>query len=583
MCGIIGILKTNRSEETISEIVSALKKMEYRGYDSWGYAFINDSLKLEKKSGRITQQSMKEKTIIGIGHTRWATHGGVTDQNAHPHTDCKNEIAIIHNGIIENYLEIKNQLMEKGHKFRSETDTEVIAHMFEEEHGNLLEKAKKVAMKLKGAFGIVAIDKNNTNEMVAIKHECPIIVGVGKDRAIFASDPLAFLEYTNEAIFLEEGDIAYAKRNGTINFEFFNYLDNKKVDRKPKEISWKSEESELKGHPHYMLKEIMEQPKVMRKAIDLDVAKKMAGEMKGRKVIAIACGTARHAAIIGKHLLNRIAKYQLEVMMAHEFTNFIDDLDAGTLILAVSQSGETADVLECVRKAKKRGLDILSIVNVPSSTLARESKIVFNTNCGPEIAVASTKAFTNQVMAFYQIAFEMKGISPELEGIIKILEDNMVYFDEKAKEVAEYLKTKQHVYMLGKGVNLAMALEGALKLKEISYIHAEGMPSGELKHGTLALIEKGTPVLLLCPTDYTYSDSINNGLETRARESFLIGMSDKQHPSFDIWIKLPKLENDIFYPLLEAIPLQLIAYHSAVLLGRDVDKPRNLAKSVTVK
>ena len=589
MCGIIGILKINGSEETVAELVSSLKKMDYRGYDSWGYAVINDNaLKIEKKAGRITKGTLHEKTFIGVGHTRWATHGGVTDENAHPHTDCKNEIAIVHNGIIDNYLELKKELEEKGHIFKSATDTETIAHLFEEADGNLLEKAKKVVKKLKGSFAITTIDKKNPNEMVAIKHESPLIIGKGKDRIIFASDPLAFLEYTQKAYFVEENEIVFARRNDAIvELEFYNFVEGKKVKRELKELDWKAESAELNWYSHYMLKEINEQPSALRHCINVENAQKVADEIKGKKVVAVACGTARHASVIGKHLLHKIAKFPIEVMMAHEFSYFVDDAPEDTLILAVSQSGETADVLEVVRKAKRRGLPIISIVNVISSTLARESKIVFPLNCGPEIAVASTKAFTNMVLAFYLISYSLVGklkeVKENMSSIISILEKQLPYFDKKAREIAKYLKNKKHAYLLGKGVNLAMALEGSLKLKEISYIHAEGMPAGELKHGTLALIENGTPVVLLCPTDYTYNDCISNGLETKARGAYLIGISDKNHPSFDQWVELPQIDEEIFYPLLEAIPLQLIAYYTAVLLGKDVDKPRNLAKSCTVK
>jgi glucosamine--fructose-6-phosphate aminotransferase (isomerizing) len=304
-------------------------------------------------------------------------------------------------------------------------------------------------------------------------------------------------------------------------------------------------------------------------------------------VVAVACGTARHAAVIGKHILHTVAKYSMEVMMAHEFSYFVEDAHPDTVILAVSQSGETADVLDVVRKAKARGFPVISIVNVTSSTLARESELFYPLNCGPEIAVASTKAFSNQVMAFYLIAYAMNNqletAWEELGKVSTLLEKQLPYFDYKTKDIAQKIHSKQHAYVLGKGVNFAIALEGSLKIKEISYIHAEGMPSGELKHGTLALIEKDTPVILVSPTDYTRSDCISNGLETKARGAYLIGISDENHPSFDDWIKIEGMDDPIFYPLLEIAPLQLIAYHTAVMLGRDVDKPRNLAKSVTCR
>ncbi len=588
MCGIIGLLKLNPSESAIKDVVAGLKRLEYRGYDSWGYAVLdNQGIKLEKKIGRISKPGLSGEAAVLIGHTRWATHGGVTDDNAHPHTDCKSTIAIVHNGIIENYLELKEQLIREGHVIKSQTDTEVVAHLFEKAKGDLMEKAKQVASGLRGTFALVVMDSNNHDELVAIKNESPLVIGIADDEVIFASDPLAFIDKTNKAIFLTEGDIAVAKKSSnSIKFEFFNYLAGKQVNKESVQLDWETQNVDTGKYAHYMLKEIMEQPDVMKK-LDIGAAEQLAGRMRGKKVVAIACGTARHAAVVGKHILHKLSKFPLEVMMAHEFVYFIEDVDPGTVLLAVSQSGETADVLDCVRKAKKRGMLVISIVNVPSSTLARESESVFYTNCGPEIAVASTKAFMNQVLAFYMLAFALgdkekaKGIGP----IISLLEKNMPYFDLKAREIAEYLKSKKDIYLLGKGVNFPIALEGALKLKEITYLHAEGMPAGELKHGTLALIESGIPVILLSPTDYTYHETISNGLETKARGAYLIGISDKPHPSFNIWLQLPFLDkdNEIFYPMLETIPLQLIAYHTALLLGRDIDKPRNLAKSLTVK
>ncbi len=596
MCGIIGILKIEESENLINELVLSLKRMAYRGYDSWGYALVNNGeLKIEKKTGRIGSGGLQEKTFIGVGHTRWATHGGVTDENAHPHYDCNHSIAVVHNGIIENYLELKKELKEKGHKFTSETDTEVLAHLLEDAEGsNLFEKSKNIAKKLKGAFAVIAIDKNSPNEMIAIKHESPLIIGKKQDSFVIASDPLAFLEYTQDAYFVEEGDIVSLKRNGSIDIQFYNYLSDSLVTRELKKLEWKPESADLKGYPHYMLKEIMEQASALRNGMNKEAAQKIAEFMKGKNVVAVACGTARHAAVIGKHILHKIAKYDLDVMMAHEFSYFIDDLESrsngaskDTVILAVSQSGETADVLDVVRKAKARGFPVISIVNVTSSTLARESVAIFPLNCGPEIAVASTKAFSNQVMAFYLIAYAMiKQLDSawiSLSRLATTIDKQLPYFDKIARKIAEKIYNKQHIYVLGKGVNFAIALEGSLKIKEISYIHAEGMPSGELKHGALALIEKDTPVILIAPTDYTRVDCISNGLETKARGAFLIGISNVNHPSFDEWISLEELEDPIFYPLLEIAPLQLIAYHAGVLLGRDVDKPRNLAKSVTVK
>lgn len=598
MCGIIGLLNIRESSGNIAVLIDGLKKLEYRGYDSWGYAFIdNNAIKLEKKAGRIQNPLLNGNSRILIGHTRWATHGGVTDANAHPHLDCKGNIAVVHNGIIENYVELRQQLIAEGHKFKSQTDSEVISHLFEKASGDLLSRAKQVAHLLRGSFALVAMSTESKDELVAIKNESPLVVGIGACDIVFSSDPLAFPESVSDMVLLGEGDIAFAKIvENNVSMRYFNYASGLDLKKEPKNLNrlynWTEKDIHLGKYSHYMLKEIMEQPVRMQDMLSdagIQSARSLAKAMKNRKVIAIACGSARHAAVIGKHVLHRIAGFSIDVMMAHEFSYFINDIDKDTLILAVSQSGETADVMECVRKAKSRGIKVYSVVNAPSSSLARESEETYYINCGPEIAVASTKAFSNQVLAFYLIAYALAGRIDEeakhIQFVISALNSSLSYFDAKAREIAKYLETKQHVYMLGKGIHFPIALEGSLKLKEISYIHAEGMPAGELKHGTLALIEDGTPVILLCPSGYNYNDSISNGLETKARGAYLIGISDKPHHSFNVWLQLPELsqENEVLYPLLETIPLQLIAYHTAVLLKRDVDKPRNLAKSVTVK
>lgn len=589
MCGIIGMLQRKENENTVNEAARALKRLEYRGYDSWGYAFVDgNKVKLEKKVGRISAPSLQSKATVAVLHTRWATHGGVTEENAHPHLDCKGQIAVVHNGIIENYLELKEQLLQRKHIFKSDTDTEVVTHLMEEVSGNLYERAKKVAPLLKGSFALVVMDSSSPSELVAIKNESPLCIGLAPESVVFASDPMAFLDKTSKVIYLEEGEIGYAKQqNGSFELHFFSIPKQQEIKKQPTTLPWTNPNTDLVDYPHYMLKEIFEQPKTLLDGMNLKAAQTLADELKGQRVVAIACGTARHAAVIGKHVLNRIAGFPIDVIMAHEASYFVDEMDPSTVLLAISQSGETADVMDCIRKAKARGIKVYSIVNVPSSTLARESKQVFYINCGPEIAVASTKAFTNQILAFYLIAYAMAGqleqAKTKLSTIAKELSSKLPYFDGKAREVASSISKKPDIYMLGRGVNFAIALEGALKLKEISYLHAEGMPAGELKHGTLALIDKDIPVILLAPTDYTYHDSISNGLETKARGAMLIGISDKQHPSFSKWIELPKLEDPIFYPFFETLILQLIAYHTALLLGRDVDRPRNLAKSVTCK
>lgn len=587
MCGIIGILKAAEDEALLSTAISKLKLLEYRGYDSWGCAFLeNNAISCVKKAGRVTSIDSKPKTHSIICHTRWATHGGVTDENAHPHYDCKKRFSIIHNGIIENYLELKEELG-ASHAYLSQTDSEVIAHLLENNSSTFLENVLSTVRKLKGSFGLVVLDSQNPHEMIAAKNESPLVVGVTSDSIVFSSDPLGLPNGCN-VYYLLEGELAHARiSDGKPIVEFYSYSSGVLVKKTPTPLEIDAAMAERGSYAHYMQKEIMEQPLTLRHGMDRAAAIRIAKRIKGKKVVAVACGTARHAAVIGKHLLHRIAHFPIEVMMAHEFSYFVEDCDQDTVILAVSQSGETADVLEVMRKAHAKGLEIVSIVNVPTSTLARASNDVFPLNCGPEISVASTKAFSNMVLAFYLIAYALDGsIDKNISAISRLIfqiEKRLPYFDLRAYEIAQKIHSQPHAYVLGKGVNFAIALEGALKIKEITYIHAEGMPSGELKHGTLALIEENTPVILLAPTDYTYNDSISNGMETKARGAFLIGISNKNHPSFNEWIELDELEDALFYPLVATIPLQLIAYHCAVLLKRDVDKPRNLAKSVTVK
>ncbi|PIY91402.1 glutamine--fructose-6-phosphate transaminase (isomerizing), partial [Candidatus Micrarchaeota archaeon CG_4_10_14_0_8_um_filter_60_7] len=525
---------------------------------------------------------------MGIAHTRWATHGGVTRENAHPHADCSGAIAIVHNGIIENFQELKAELAAKGHSFKSETDSEVIAHLIEDNYKGDLEKAAfEAAKRLRGSFAVLAVSAKEPGKIVCFKRESPLLVGLGNGEMFAASDATPIVEYTRRVVFLEDGEAAALTKDSA---KFYSLDDWKPLEKKASTVEWSAEDAGKNGYSHFMLKEIFEQPQALKAVIAQDEKNlaAFAEELKkAKRVIAVACGTARHSAVIGKHMLDRVAGKDIEVLIASEFEYFADRVEPGTIVLAVSQSGETADVLDGLRRSKAKGARIMSIVNVKGSSIDRLSERSLYLNCGPEIAVASTKAFMAQCAVFYLLAHAMAGKLEKAEGDLRLLsglvQQELDAANGKMKEIGEELAKKQNAYYLGRGVNYAIALEGALKLKEISYVHAEGMPAGELKHGTLALIEKGTPVFLLNPEDYTYYESLSNGIETRARGAKLFGLSNKENKAYDEWIRLPETIDALLYPFLSIVPLQLIAYYAAVARGNDPDKPRNLAKSVTVK
>lgn len=589
MCGIFGVVGHEPAGPLLLE---GLKKLEYRGYDSCGIASIsNGQLHIRKGVGKIDDVEKKHGLsripgTVSLSHSRWATHGGVTDENAHPHTDCTGKIAIVHNGIIENFQELKKELQHKGHRLVSQTDTELIAHMLEDEKGPLQDRMASVAARLHGSFALLAVNADEPDKMVALRCESPLCIGIGSSAIYAASDVMPFLEHTDQAIFLEDHEMAVIT-HGTVTFQ--NVKTKKPVDKRPRTLQWTAEQAGKEGHPHFMIKEILEQPTAIQNALRQDPAKldKFVRLLReSRDVKFVACGTSRHAALVGRYAMNRLSGKSAEVYIASEFSYFADQCTPDTLIIAVSQSGETADVLVGLRKAKQKGAKIASIVNVIDSSIDRESDVSLSLNCGPEIAVASTKAFTAQLVVLYLVAHALAGKSDEgttaLKAVAAHAADLMPQWNEATRALAASWTKHEHVYFLGRGVNFPVALEGALKLKEISYIHAEGMPAGELKHGTLALIEKNTPVVLLNPHDYTFADTRSNGSETKARGARLIGVSNMPDESYDAYIPLPKVP-ELFYPLVSVLPLQLLAYHAAVMRGHDVDKPRNLAKSVTVR
>ena len=590
MCGIVGFVGDRKAAPIL---LSALEKLEYRGYDSAGLATVTNSrLWCKKDIGKLAEVRERHQLDrlpgkAGIGHVRWATHGVVTPVNAHPHLDCNRDIAVVHNGIIENYQELRSRL-ESRHKFISDTDTEVIPHLIEEymENGVSLEEAVfQMTKELEGSYAIVAVSAVEPQKIVATRKESPLVVGLGEGGNFIASDALSFLEETNRAIFIEDGETVI------LTGDKVSLLDGKgrRIKRKPTELDWKWDGATKQGYDFFMLKEILEQPQAIRCALmqDRDLIMETAMDiLRARQIVFTACGTSRYAALIGRYVFSKLAGKFSDVIMASEFAYFSDSIDKNTVVIAVSQSGETADVIQGVKKAKENGATIFSLVNMVGSSLARISDRVVYLNCGPEIGVAATKSFLSQLAIFYLLAFAMvnrldEGIE-KLKAICPLIEENFRDNGERLAGLAKKLKNENDFYYIARGINFAMAGEGALKLKEIAYIHAEGMPAGELKHGTLALVDKGTPVVAICPKDYTFPEVMSNIAETKARGAFVIGISDQQEQSFDEWIKIPSVE-EIFYPLVTIVPLQLLAYHFAVARGLDPDKPRNLAKSVTVK
>lgn len=590
MCGIIGYVG---SKPAVDILKDALTRLEYRGYDSAGIATIaDDALHLCKDKGKVAEV-IKDCSIInlpgctGIGHVRWATHGGVTRDNAHPHSDSMSQIAVIHNGIIENYEELKKRLAKKYH-FKSDTDTEVIPHLIREQvdAGLSFEEAFFAAVRqLQGSYALIAVSTLADGKLFAARKDSPMVLGLGKDANFIGSDVLSFLPYSREAVYVEDGECVVMTKN-TYQIYDLNHTPKK---RESVAITWELSEAGKGEYDHYMIKEIKEQPIVIRQALMQDTRQlnRMAIDiLRAHQVIFVACGTSRFAALIGRYVFSKIGHTFSDVVMASEFGYFSDSVDKNTLVIAVSQSGETADVMDGVKQAKAKGATVYSIVNVEGSSLARMSDKALYLSCGPEIGVAATKSFTAQLCLLYLLAYAMDGrLSEGKEKLLEIsslIEHDLQTNNSEIFAIAEKLKDKRDFYYLARGINFAMAGEGALKLKEVCYVHAEGMPAGELKHGTLALIEEGTPVIAICPTDYTYTDTISNISEAMVRGATVIGISNANQSIFAEWIKIPEVEM-IFYPLVTVIPLQLLAYHSAIVRGFDPDKPRNLAKSVTVK
>jgi len=590
MCGIAGFVGHRQAAGVVLE---ALRKLEYRGYDSAGLATVaGDSLSVKKDIGKLAEVNEKHSLDqltgeTGIGHVRWATHGAVTATNAHPHLDCRQEIAIVHNGIIENYRELASRLNSR-HRLVSETDSEVVAHLIEDYTSNgasFADAVRLVGKELKGSYAIAAISTKEPGKIVALRKDSPLAVGVGNDGNFIASDALSFVKETDKVIFLEDGDCAVVTGDAVRVMD----SDGHPIDRPAVKADWQWADATKQGYDHFMLKEILEQPQAMRRAVMQDRTQmmEMALEtLRARQVVFTACGTSRYAAVIGRYVFSKVSGKFSDVIMASEFGYFADSIDRNTLVIAVSQSGETADVMDGVKRAKEAGATVFSLVNVVGSSLARASDRVAYLNCGPEIGVAATKTFMAQLAVLYLLAHTMvnrfdDGVN-QITSASHLIESNLHHNGKDIARMAGELDAMNDFYYIARGINFAIAGEGALKLKEIAYVHAEGMPAGELKHGTLALIEKGTPVVAICPADYTYDETLSNIAETKARGAMVLGVSDRPDPAFDEWIRIPEVD-EILYPLVTIIPLQLFAYHSAISRGLDPDRPRNLAKSVTVK
>ena len=591
MCGIIGYCG---QKPAVPVVLEALKCLEYRGYDSAGVASLYDGkLLIRKDAGKVDEVIQRHALAglpgnVAIGHTRWATHGGVTQLNAHPHSDCTGRVAIVHNGIIENNEQLRQELTRMGHRFSSETDTEVIPHLLEDElkNGHSLQQAVlSIAPKLEGSYAFLAVALDDPGKVIGTRKNNPLIVGIDAHDCYISSDALAFSQYTNQVMGLEDNEVVALTQEG---IEFFDAQGNRVVKQARKlDHSWA--ESNKGAYQHFMLKEIMEQAEVLTRIVDQDGKKftEIALDiLRARQVIITACGTSRYAALVGRYLFSRVGKKFCDVVMASEFGYFADSVDKNTVVIAVSQSGETADVVEGVKAAREVGARVISIVNRPNSILTDLSHQVIYLNCGSEIAVAATKSFLSQLAIFYLLSFSMvnsfdeavarlTGLSPEITRVLDWNKSDLIKLSQK-------LKDKNDFYYIARGINFAIASEGALKLKEISYIHAEGMPAGELKHGTLALIEPGTPVVVICPADYTFSETLSNAIESKSRGAYIIGVSDRESDIYDSWIRIPEVD-ELLYPVVATVPLQLLAYYSAVNRGCDPDRPRNLAKSVTVK
>ncbi|MCS6902899.1 MAG: glutamine--fructose-6-phosphate transaminase (isomerizing) [Candidatus Bipolaricaulota bacterium] len=610
MCGIVGYVGHRPAKDLLLE---ALQRLEYRGYDSAGLALLeSDALYVEKRAGKVRDlaERLRDKSFratVGLGHTRWATHGPPTDINAHPHSDEHRQIAVIHNGIIENYLPFKEELQRRGHQFASQTDSEVIAHLIEERYdgSNLFEAVRTVVQRLQGAYAIAVMARDNPNEIVVARQGSPLVVGLGQNETFAASDIPTLLSFTRQMLVLHDGEIAVLRRNSAEIYDF----SGRKIERAPQQVDWDVLTAQKQGYKHFMLKEIHEQPQAVAHTLqgryDLERGQILLPELEAFRskiqnakfIYLTAMGTAYYAALAAKYLWRELLDLPLTVEMASEFRYSKPYLNQETLVIAISQSGETADTLGAVRMARERGATVFSIVNVVGATLTRESDATLYTHAGPEIGVASTKAFLAQLAALDLLGLyiaQVRGkLSPSqtqeaLSSLAQapVLIEKLLQQEQQIVQLAQIFYQKEHFLFLGRDLLYPIALEGALKLKEISYIHAEGYAAGELKHGPIALIDPDMPTIVLVTKNSVYEKVLSNIQEVRARRGVVIAVTDDVQRELehlaDFILEVPAAARWVT-PMLFAVPLQLFAYHVADLRGTDIDQPRNLAKSVTVE
>ena len=610
MCGIVGYIGFNQASDFL---LDGMAKLEYRGYDSAGIAVIglDNVIKIQKKVGRLANLEAIVKAdpnegTVGIGHTRWATHGRPSDMNAHPHSSEDGKFAVVHNGIIENYMPLKEELIEKGYHFKSETDTEVVAHLLEDMYdGDFVSTVRRMLDRVDGAYALEIICADEPDKIICTKKENPLVIGLGKGENFVASDIPAIINYTRDTYILSDGELAIVTRDNVSVFD----REGNAIDKEVFHVSWNAEAAEKGGYEHFMLKEIHDQPKAVRdtfgthisedgKTVIFDELNWTADDVAAfNKILIVACGTAYHAGLVTKQYIENLARIPVNVEIASEYRYSNPLTDDKTLCIVISQSGETSDTLAALKEAKRHGAKSLAITNVVGSSISREADNTVYTWAGPEISVASTKAYTTQLVAGLLFAVylgQLNGkMDPALGGEIlcgvkslPTLIHEIFEVDEDMKAFAKHYGFKSDAFFLGRAIDYAVAMEGALKLKEISYIHAEAYAGGELKHGTLALIEEGVPVIALATQEDVYDKMISNIREVKAREAVVIGIGMKGDEELskhvDHTIYVPRA-NKFIAPILAVVPLQLLAYYAAITRGADVDKPRNLAKSVTVE
>ena len=614
MCGIIGYIG---SKEVVPILIDGLRRLEYRGYDSAGVAVVrNGNIDLRRSAGKLARlEEVIATTPIngdyGIGHTRWATHGRPTEENAHPHRDCTGRIVVVHNGIIENYLDLKLQLQKEGHKFVTETDTEIVAHLVEREmkDDGLENAVRRALLYMRGLFALVLISADDPNKIVTVRNGPPIVVGLGDGEFFVASDIPAILSHTRDVVFLGDEEMAVITPTGVA----FTDYSGREVSKKSTKVSWDPVMAEKAGYKHFMLKEIFEQPWAVKETVlgrasqetgkiflhEIEIPDQVLREVE--RIVILACGTSWHAALVAKFLFETLARVPVEVDYGSEYRYRDPIVSRNTLAVVITQSGETADTLAALREAKKKGARSIAICNVVGSMATRETDGTVYTHAGPEIGVASTKAFTTQIVALHLLAMylgQIRGtLSPEaakphIEALaqLPLLIEQTLRCETITEDIAKRFYQRSDFLYLGRGLNYPIALEGALKLKEISYIHAEGYPAGEMKHGPIALIDEKMPVVTIAPHDHVFEKMIGNIQEAKARGGSVIALTTEGHqsirqlldPAQDFIIEVPET-HPLLTPVLMVVPLQLLAYHIAIRRGCDVDQPRNLAKSVTVE